>query len=183
MMQRLFKFTLLLFFFTAIGCTKTDSIDFSKQKVLFEKEYINFAWRYTHVGWYIDSIGSIYYYDKPQSWNTIDSTNNIKFESINSNLSNCKKLAYTIDKSELSAKIAQMSNAAKGSLSEPVMEMADAGLNKYCEFVYDSTTKRYKRIMLKQTGDLRIDNSSPESVSLWQWMNTIEAKVNAEITK
>lgn len=182
-MKNLLKFTLLLLVTTTFGCAKMDSIDFSRQKVLFEKEYINFAWGYNHTGWYIDSVGVIYYYNKPQNWNTTDSTNTIKLESLNSNLSYCRRLTITIDKSELAIRLAQMTNAAKGKLSNPVMEMADAGINSNYELLYNQETKSYKRILLKQIGDWRIENSSAEAESLWQWMRTIDERVNAEISK
>ncbi|MDD2799253.1 MAG: hypothetical protein PHV20_11735 [Bacteroidales bacterium] len=83
-----------------------------------------------------------------------------------------------IDKQELSSKIALLKNASLGKISEPIMEMADAGSSTFYGLKYNETSKSYHRILLKQIGDLRIDNSSVESIELWNWLTTIQNKIS-----
>ncbi|MDD2799252.1 MAG: hypothetical protein PHV20_11730 [Bacteroidales bacterium] len=54
--------SILCAFLILNGCAKMDSISFSNQKIVFQQEYINYAWGYSHNGFFIDSTGAIYTY-------------------------------------------------------------------------------------------------------------------------
>jgi hypothetical protein len=171
------KLKIFFFLFCVMAflkCEKVDKIDFSHQKILFQIEYINYAWGFAHQGLIIDSIGNVYSYNLPKKWVLPDSSGFINTDSLTSNLLNCSLLTYKIDPKEISAKLLLMESASKGKLAKPVTEMADAGINSYYEFSYNTESKSYKRILLKQVGDIRIDNESPQAIELWKWLAEID---------
>jgi hypothetical protein len=55
--------------------------------------------------------------------------------------------------------------------------MFDAGISAYYVFVYDKDKRLYKRIVLKQSGDFRIDNQSEEAKDLYNWLEIIDKRI------
>jgi len=165
---------IMLFILTS--CEKNnDDIDNLKnnQRIYFQYDYINFAWGYQHVGWLIDSSGNVYCYNKPENWINQDSLGFISSTDMNINITETDSICYTIDKNELNDKISLISKASEGEISEPIHEMYDAGGTEFSGFLYNEDKKTYKKVLLKQIGDFRIDNSSPESIELYEWLVSI----------
>lgn len=92
---------------------------------------------------------------------------------MDSNILKTDSVCYKIDKNEFIDKIGSITNASQGEISEPIHEMYDAGGVVYSGFIYNEDTKTYKKVLLKQIGDFRIDNSSSESVELYEWLDSI----------
>lgn len=165
---------LLLLLITS--CAKMDSIDFSKQDVLFQSEYINYAWGKAHNGYYIDSHGNVFAYNLPDRWNFPDSTFTLGGLSMNQNLSKCH-FVLKLDQKVIAEKMNLLQQAMKGKLSNPETTMADAGeLSKYY-FIYNSQTKAYKQLLLSQWGDWTVKNSSKEANELSQWMDSVAVEL------
>ncbi len=165
-----------------ISCDKenNDTNNFTNnQRIYFQYDYINHAWGYQHSGWLIDSTGNVYCYNKPTNWFNVDSLGYISSLEMDSNIMKIDSICYTIYRNELNNKISLISNSSKGEISEPIHEMYDAGGAKFSGFLYNSKTKKYKQVLLKQTGDFRIDNSSTESVELYEWLKSIQLKINS----
>ena len=96
---------------------------------------------------------------------------------MDSNILETDSVCYKIDKNELNDKIGLISKASNGEISEPVHEMYDAGGTDYSGFIFDERAKIYKKVLLKQIGDFRIDNSSAESVELYEWLDFINYQI------
>ena len=58
------------------GCKKNIVIN-EKQAILFQVEYINYAWGYQHNGFIIDNEGNVLTYKNPQNWNFPDKDFNL----------------------------------------------------------------------------------------------------------
>ena len=144
------------------------------QLIIFQMEYINAAWGYQHNGYLIDSSGNVYTYSLPKKWTFCDSTRSLSETDMLSNLSETDSISYKIDKQELHAKLLLLGPALKGTLSAPRHEMCDAGIASFNVYTYDAARTMYKQILLKQWGDIMIDNSSPAADSICAWMNKIE---------
>lgn len=144
-----------------------------EQRIYFQYNYINHAWGYQHSGWLIDSSGNVYCYNKPENWQHGDSSGFISASEMDSNILETDSICYRVDKEILSDKIELIYKASKGDISEPIHEMYDSGGAAYSTFIFDENSKTYKKILLKQTGDFRIDNSSPESVELYKWLDSV----------
>ena len=168
----IFFFIILLF----ISCSDDFNVNLRDQKVLFEYEYENYAWSHQHSGWYIDTTGNLISYSLPAKWSYPDSLGFVTDTAIIKNLSYCSKTDYAISKSVLKSKIELIENSAKGTLTKPQYVMADAGVRRYTAFMYNSSTKRYKRILLYQFGDVLIENTSNEAKELYKWMAEINQK-------
>jgi|GEM_PF-209761 len=151
-----------------------------QQKIVFEQHYVNSAWGYQNKGYLIDSSGYVRTFDLSKDsikWNEPDKDGFISTEKMNENLAHCKSIAGLINKDSLSYYAGKIWAASQGKISEPVNQMADAGSIVYSAFIFDKETKRYKKVMLKTWGDRMIDNNAPEAVSIYKWME----KLNAEI--
>ncbi|PSK83156.1 hypothetical protein [Prolixibacter denitrificans] len=150
-----------------------------RQKVLFQFEYVNYAWGFQHRGWLINSSGELHCYNLPDNWNFPDSTGTISATDMEQNLQNTDSICYQINPEVLKAKFLLLPLAAKGPLSDPVSEMADAGSAVYAGYILDQSTNRYERILLQQLGDIRIENRSQQAHELYEWLQS----VNQEISK
>lgn len=158
---------------TCSSCTDDFKVDIRDQQVLFQYEYVNYAWSYQHMGWYIDTTGNLISYNLPVKWSYPDSLGFTTDTAIISNLKSCIKTDYRVPKSVLESKISLIEKSATGTLTKPRYEMADAGIQRYTAFLYNKSTKRYKRILLYQWGDELIENSSNEAKELQKWMAEI----------
>ncbi len=147
----------------------------TEQAIYFQYEYINHAWGYQHNGWLIDSSGAVYCFNKPENWHHADSLGFISVAQMESNILSTDSVCNTVDKEVLVSKIGLIEAASKGRISEPVHEMYDAGGTVYSAFMYNSKEKVYKKILLKQLGDFRIDNSSPAAKNLYQWLESVNS--------
>lgn len=177
--MKLLPLSLILVSLTIIlsNCSKVkidDPVIAINQLVIFQFEYMNAAWGYQHFGYMVDSSGNVYTYKLPDKWVFCDSTGTISETNMLSNLNETDSISYKIDKQELHAKLSLIGPALKGSLSAPRHEMCDAGIASYCVYTYDTARKTYKRFLLKQWGDIMIDNNSPAADSICTWMNNIE---------
>jgi hypothetical protein len=148
-----------------------------KQKVFYQYEYINYAWGYNHSGWFVDSTGEVFCFNKPENWLDFDSTGTIKAEDLDRNLFNINAKCYTIDKTELAAKKNLIDSAVVGFITKPEMVMADAGTSSYYCLVYDSKTNTYKRTLLNQWGDYQMTNTAPAAKELFEWLSRINDKI------
>ena len=93
------------------------------------------------------------------------------------NLLNTDSICYHIDTDELKAKFSLLPLAAKGPISDPVTEMYDAGSAVYVGYMLNRSTNQYKRVLLQQIGDIRIDNESQQAKELYEWLLSINQKL------
>jgi len=146
--------------------------------VLFQFEYVNYAWGYQHHGWLIDSSGDLHCYNLPDNWTFPDSTGAISAENMERNLQNTDSICYQINPEVLKAKFSLLPLAAKGSISDPVTEMYDAGSAVYVGYILNRSTNRYERILLQQLGDTRIENRSQQAHELYEWLQSVNQKIS-----
>ncbi len=86
-LRKLFLLSILILFIP--GCKKDTSIS-ERQSVLFQFEYINYAWGYQHQGFIIDNKGNVLTYNNPEGWNFPDNNLNITEIQFNENLDKCR---------------------------------------------------------------------------------------------
>jgi len=147
------------------------------QKVLFQYEYINYAWGKQHEGLLIDSSGDVHCYNLPQTWNFCDGYGSITASAMDENLAATDSICFRIDKAELVTMFDLIHNASKGPLTQPEHRMSDAGARIYSAYQYDPIHRTYKMFIIKQIGDFYIDNRSPEAALLYQWLRTINSEM------
>ena len=175
------KLTFILFavlFFARCEKEETETSHTEKnQLIYFQCDYRNSAWGYTHYGWIVDSAGNVFSYYSPVDWVYFDSLGTISDSAMLANLSATDTLCYQVTAHELSENIDLINNAFLGTCSEPELEMYDAGTARYYAFKYDSITKIYNSVLVKQVGDFRVDNSSKAAIQIYEWLETVNTYV------
>jgi len=145
--------------------------------VYYQYEYINYAWGYQHNGWFIDTSGYVLCYNNPDPWYFPDSSRKIPEYKLLSNMNSIDVVCSQVDKSDVAQKSLLITKASQGELSEPFMEMADAGSMIYRAYLYDETKKEFQSVLLKQLGDYRIENYSEAAEELFLWMDSLNDKI------
>ncbi|MCF8357567.1 MAG: hypothetical protein K9H26_02325 [Prolixibacteraceae bacterium] len=174
-------FTILLLILF-VGCKEDFSVFPGKnQKILFQCEYINHAWGYQHSGWLIDSFGNVHCYNLPENWFFCDSLGKISSEDMEMNLMNTDSICLKIDKNELNHKVELIGKATRGTISEPAHEMCDAGIIAFSAFIFYNEADVYQKLILRQTGDFRIENDSKAATELCHWMDSICLEIEKAI--
>jgi len=167
-----------LSFFCLVTCCQKEvtSIPLVNQVVLFQAEYINNAWTYQHSGWLIDSLGNVRYYNLPKKWNFVDSAGYISATNMSENVQQIDSIRCKIDKDTLCNYFNKLNKAAVGTLTESKSKMFDAGSTRFYGYVFDKNVGLYKQILIKQIGDLYIENKSVEAKQIYEWMERINTR-------
>lgn len=142
--------------------------------VFFEVEQANYAWGKTHNGFFIDNMGTTRTYNLPQKWNYPNNNNEISDTALESNLSKTTKGRQVVKKTELAKRVKQLESASNGEISKRVNVSYDAGGIGYYGYLYDDSRKVYKRILLKEEGDVSCENTSNEAKTLTRWLKKIK---------
>lgn len=180
------KYLIPLLFMVLISCK--NEMPTIAQKILFEKHYCNYAWGSQNNGYLIDSLGNVMAFDISKDsikWNEPDKNGYISAAKMNENMARCKSIVAKVQQDTLDYYSGKIWASSYGKISEPVNQMADAGSIVYSAFIYDEKTNNYQQVMLKTWGDWMINNSAPEAVSIYLWMQRVNAEstINKEIVQ
>jgi hypothetical protein len=168
------NYILILFLMGLISCT--EEIPALKQKIYFEKHYVNMAWIPQSTGFLIDSTGSVLQFnwiEVSHVWYDPDSTGTVSSTNMDKNISYCQIAGYHINADTLKHYVAKITEASKGRISDPQHVMADAGTTTYSAFIFDQKTNRYKQVLIKTEGDIFTTNSAPEANEIYNWLKRI----------
>ncbi len=162
----------------ASGCKKSYILN-DEQMILFQYEYINYAWGYQHSGFYIDSEGNVLKYEKPEGWNFADQDNVLSSTSLFKNLDKCTVSEKTISSTELYRYSRHIENIASSKVTAPKNAGADQGSVRYYCYRYDEETDSYKGYLIKMEGDYTCENLNFYSKKVASWMKEISKQINA----
>lgn len=155
------------------------SLDANKLVVLFQSEFINFAFGYQHNGWLISREGKVLRYKNPTKWQFPESDNTIKIEDMESNMLRCQPTSIVLSKNELNSKLQLLFTIDITNLSKPEQVASDAGALTYSFFTINKDGL-YKTYLLSQSGDRVSKNQSPGAKELIDWLTSIDRKVAKE---
>ena len=144
-----------------------------KQKILFQFEYVNYAWGYQHTGFIIDNEGNVLTYENPESWNFQDNNHNISEIQVSENISKCKSSGKKIPQEELQKYSNYIKNIALTKVSALKNVAADAGSYEYFCYQYSETSLTYKGYLIKMEGDFTCENLNFYSKKVAAWMKEI----------
>jgi len=168
------KLLSLFFILILMGCEKRNEyIPDPNQKIFFQLEYANYAWGFQHHGWMIDNTGAVRAFNLPKAWTYIDSQGFISSIDMDKNIEQLDKEFTIIDNESLTKYVAKIYAASEGKITDPQSQMFDAGSSVFSAFIYNSKLGKYKQVMIKQTGDVFIDNESIEANEIYNWMTNI----------
>jgi hypothetical protein len=154
------------------GCEKNYSLSES-QKIVFQQEYVNYAWGYQHHGIIIDNEGNVLTYDNPENWNFPDNNKILSVEQANENISSCTITGRKIPKAELQKYINYIDNISASKVSAPKSAGADMGsMVSYC-YRLSEDTQTYKAYIIKMEGDIECENLNFYSRRVADWLKDI----------
>jgi hypothetical protein len=159
----------MTFVFIVYSCKKDDPLSDKGQPVYFQYSYVNYAWGYQHSGWLIDNKGNVNYYNLPNNWRYEDS-DGISYDDLIYNLSQADSVIAKIDLQVLNEKIKLIHEAIGGTVSPRVNTAYDAGGSTLSAFYYDNITKKYRSVILAESGDFSSYNKSAAAIQLTNWL-------------
>jgi hypothetical protein len=168
---KIFFITLLCL--TSAGCKKAYNIS-NKQEILFQFDYVNYAWGYQHNGFIITKEGEVLTYNNPEVWNFPDKDFSLTIEEVNENIGYCLNSGKKISKAELQKYSNYIKNIASSKVTAPKNVAADAGSTEFICYQFSENTGIYKGYIIKTEGDFRSENLNFYSKKVVLWMRTIK---------
>jgi hypothetical protein len=160
---------------TLTGCFRPDDIwGENTANIIFQSEYTNHAWGYNHNGWMMDNAGLVKRFQKSATWVFPDSLGYVSASDMQKNMAACDSVITQINSNELAFYSEKAINCLNYNLTKPQNLMADAGEHIYAFYIYDSGGNRYKRVILKMTGDWLQENLAPNASGIVDWMEKIK---------
>jgi hypothetical protein len=166
------SFILILASLSITGCKKNNVIK-ENQHILFQYDYINYAWGYLHTGFFIDNLGNIHTYKNPQNWNYPDEDLILTESQLHENLEYCLTTGEKISFDELEKYAGYIKNISLSKITALKNVAADAGTGEYICYVYSDTTGTYKGSLIKMEGDFTCENLNFYSKRVMAWLKGI----------
>jgi hypothetical protein len=173
--MRILQIRILFFFFTSLiigGCKKNIVIS-DKQAILFQVEYVNYAWGYQHTGIIIDNEGKVMTYKNPQNWNFPDKEFNLTEGQVNENMRNCEYSGKRIPGDELQKYANYIKNISLSKVTALRNVAADAGSLQYFCYQFSEKSGNYKGCLIKMEGDFTCENLNFYSKRVFSWLKNI----------
>jgi len=154
------------------GCKKNYIIS-DKQAILFQFEYVNYAWGYQHNGFIIDNGGNVMTYNNPEDWNFPDNDFSISESQVAKNIGSCIQSGKKIPKGELQKYTNFIKNIASSKVTALKNVAADAGSSEFICYQFSESTGTYKGYLIKMEGDFTCENLNFYSKKIAAWMRDI----------
>lgn len=145
-----------------------------QQEVIFKTEYINAAWGFQHSGIIINKSGEIFGFNLPDPWNIPGTNGNISSEDILENLEQATEFMGTIEAGELITYINKLYRVDPDKLGDPDHQMYDAGVTTFSGYLYNAKEDTYREVLLRQTGDVYIENYSRGAGQIYDWLMSLK---------
>jgi len=162
----------LLIAYTISGCKKNVVFD-EKQAILFQVDYVNYAWGYKHNGFLVDNQGNILTYKNPQVWNFPDKDFNLSENQVRDNIGNCLNTGKKIPKEELKKYANHIKNISSSKVTALKNVSADAGSIEYICYQFSEKTGIYKGTLIKMEGDFTCENLNFFTKKVTTWLKNI----------
>jgi hypothetical protein len=157
---------------SAASCTESLALP-DPGSVLFEVEYVNFAWGRSWNGFVVDAEGRVSSYDLgdtnlwPPEGDVFTATE------LEAKYAHQRQLVTTVAASEAASRYARVADALAGSITPPKGACFDAGTVRYSALLFDASTGTYRRLLLHQRGDVGQTNTSPAARELYHWLEQV----------
>ena len=179
LLMKTFQINILFILATALfytGCKKAVVIS-EKQDILFQVDYVNYAWGYQHIGFIIDNEGKVLTYKNPQSWNFPDKDFNITENEVRENIKICLNSGKKIPAEELKKYANYIKNISLSKVTALKNVAADAGSMEYICYQLQEKSGTYKGYIIKKEGDFTCENLNFFSKKVTTWLKSINDSV------
>ena len=167
--------SILIIAFSACGCQK-DHLVSAGQDILFQREYINYAWGYQHNGYIIESNGNVLTFNNPLKWNFPDKDKKLTEQQVKENISSCTLTGKKVPKNELQKYINYIDNISFSKVTAVKNVGADMGSLVYYCYQFSENSSTYKASIIKMEGDYECENLNFYSKRVVDWMEDIFLK-------
>jgi len=161
------------------GCRKSPNSTENKT-ILFQYEYMNYAWGYQHNGFIVDNLGNILTYNNPQNWNFTDKDLMLTEEQVNENISFCKHTGKKIPESELKKYSGYIKNISSSQVTAIKNVAADAGTSEFICYQFSENTGKYKKCLIKMEGDFTCENLNFYSKKVTLWLKDLKNSIASD---
>lgn len=167
---------IILLVFLSISCKKESQPPVIQGDVVYWYEYRNTAWGEAHWGWIADKSGNIYTFRLPNDWVYLNGDLSIASSDLQNNLQQCSLISSCINQGDWDLHLASVGSAITGEITQET-RMADAGILTRYVLIKDTGQARFTAYILKQTGDIEVNNNSPSAASLADWLDNLHQKI------
>lgn len=169
-------FIILILAVSLDGCRKNYVVS-EGQDILFQQEYINYAWGFQHHGFIIDSDGNVLTFNKPDKWNFPDKDNRLTKQQVIENISSCTMTGRKISRAELQKYINYIDNISSSKTTAPKVVGTDIGSLIYYCYQFSESSSSYKVTIIKMEGDTQCENLNFYSKKVVDWMRDMFLKI------
>ena len=166
-----------IYIIATAGCSK-NLTQVENQAILFEYEYVNFAWGYHHSGYIIDGEGNILTYKNPEGWNFPGTDSSLTEVQVSANLAKCTQTGRKIPHEELIKYSKLIKNLSLSEVSAPKNVGADAGSIDFLCYQFSAKTGKFKRCIIKKEGDFTCENLNFFAKRVATWMQGLNDSVS-----
>jgi hypothetical protein len=144
------------------------------REIVFTGTNYTCAWAHVYKAWYVDSAGSLFvlcaFSDLADSLFAMEDDGFISI----SELAILQELAtwavFVVDPDSILAMRKLIVPASKGEVSEQGSDCADCGIVRYSGLLKDCRNLGYRAVLLRQSGEAKLVNESPEAGVLCKWL-------------
>ena len=145
----------------------------TKQAILFQVDYINYAWGYQHNGFIIDNEGKVLTYKNPQEWIFPDKDFKLSGNQVHANIEKCLFSGKIIPPDELIKYARYIKNISSSKVTATKNVAADAGSLEYICYQFHESSDTYKGSLIKMEGDFTCENLNFYSKKVAIWLKNI----------
>lgn len=156
-----------------LSCDKEVNHGNITQAVVFEYEFINHAWIYTHFGWLIDENGEVKGYQRTDGWKDVDENGFISKEDVIANLNLTDTVYFIVNRDKMLDYFEDRYDLLTGQIDTTGPYMADAGMGSLFIYVWDVNEEKYQKQLLAARGDINLTNNHPKAKSIIDWLTEI----------
>ncbi|HEX2969085.1 MAG TPA: hypothetical protein VHO46_08245 [Bacteroidales bacterium] len=143
------------------------------QTILFQLDYVNFAWGYQHYGYMIDNKGRVLTYNNPEKWNFPNDNFILTETQMEENISMCRISEKQIPVGEIKKYAAFIESISASKVSALRNTGNDAGSLQYNCYKYNESNLIYKGFLIKTEGDFTAENLNFHTRKVVTWMKDI----------
>ncbi len=151
------------------ACSDEEITVSDEQEILFEVNYVNYAWGFQNNGFLIDKMGRVRTFDKPKDWKFAPD-GPFTVAEMDDRISKTKISSYTVPANELSQYVNKLRRVSDKDFTEPANVGADMGASAYYVYRYDSGSKTYHAVLLQSVGDSNVYNKDTDAKDIAEWL-------------
>ena len=171
-MKQIIPLLLALLFFSCKDSSVNEQIQNNSSNIIFEVEYVNYAWGICYHGIMIDNEGKEYSYDPAKD--TIPylyhADGFYTERELQSKYGHAKTYIKTIRSDSLNWSHNLANQVTTSAYSDITQEGADMGELTYSVYLFRPQVNKYQQVVLKLEGDSEFYNKSQSAVTLVAWL-------------